>query len=125
MSRLRYILVAILLLVLGFVYFKIDPSTNIFFPKCPVVLLTGFPCAGCGSQRAIHALMHLDLAAAVKYNFLVVLFIPFILLLIFSSMFREKLPKLYLFTHHKYVAYASVSIIVIWWIMRIVFGWYV
>ena len=121
----RYILIALFLLVLGAVYFELDPGTNMFFPKCPVMMLTGYPCAGCGSQRAVHALLHLDLAAALRYNFLAVLFVPFILLLLFSSMLRERMPKLYQLTHHKYVAYGTISVIVIWWILRIVFGWYV
>lgn len=88
-------------------------------------MLTGLPCAGCGSQRAIHALLHLDLSGALRYNFMAVVFIPVIIVLVFSSMMRERLPKLYMITHHKYVAYASGFIIMAWWVLRIVFGWYV
>lgn len=128
MKRLQtYISIVILIIILALcvVYYKYDPSASLIFPKCPVMSLTGLPCAGCGSQRAIHALLNLDIAAAVRYNFLIVLFIPIIALLLFTSVFRNRFPKLYLYTHHPYVIYAMLVIIILWWIMRIVFGWYV
>jgi hypothetical protein len=101
-----------------------DPSASVFFPKCPVMMLTGYPCAGCGSQRAIHALLHLDIRTALEYNVLVVIFVPILVLMFFSSAFRERFPKLYQLTHHKYVAYASLTVIILWWIIRIAFGLY-
>jgi hypothetical protein len=33
--------------------------------------------------------------------------------------------KLYLATHHAYVAYSIFDIMMLWWVLRIVFGWYV
>jgi len=48
---------------------------------CPVLALTGFYCAGCGAQRAVHDLAHLDLVAAWAMNPLLVLAVPFALLL--------------------------------------------
>ena len=43
---------------------------------CPVLALTGFFCAGCGAQRAVHDLTQGDLAAAWGMNPLVVLAVP-------------------------------------------------
>lgn len=122
--KLANIAILILLLVLGTIYFIFDPSSSVFFPKCPVMMLTGYPCAGCGSQRAIHALLHFDFRTAVEHNALVVVFIPLLLLMFFASCFRERFPKLYAFTHHKYVAYAFLMVILLWWVIRIVFGLY-
>lgn len=122
--KLANIAILILLLVLGTIYFIFDPSSSVFFPKCPVMMLTGYPCAGCGSQRAIHALLHFDFRTAVEHNALVVVFIPLLLLMFFASCFRERFPKLYIFTHHKYVAYAFLMVILLWWVIRIVFGLY-
>lgn len=123
--KYRYYIILLLVLALGVVYYRFDPSASRVFPKCPVMSLTGFPCAGCGSQRAIHAILHLDINEAVRYNFLMVLFIPGIGLLLFSSIFRNKFPQLYIFTHHPAVAYVSLALILVWWILRILFGWYV
>lgn len=122
--KLANIAILILLLVLGTIYFIFDPSSSVFFPKCPVMMLTGYPCAGCGSQRAIHALLHFDFRTAVEHNALVVVFIPLLLLMFFASCFRERFPKLYIFTHHKCVAYAFLMVILLWWVIRIVLGLY-
>lgn len=51
-----------------------------FFPKCPFKAVTGLDCPGCGSQRAIHQLLNFNLIAAFKYNPLLLLSIPYILI---------------------------------------------
>ncbi len=45
-------------------------------------MLTGMKCPGCGSQRAIHALLHTDIKTAFSYNALLVLSIPYVILLL-------------------------------------------
>ena len=45
-----------------------DPSTSGFFPRCIFKTLTGYDCPGCGTQRAIHQLLHGNIAAAWHYN---------------------------------------------------------
>lgn len=49
---------------------------------CPIRLITGIPCAGCGMTRSVVSLIKLDLAAALYYHPLIVLmpFIPVLLL---------------------------------------------
>lgn len=37
-------------------------------PECPLHRLTGLYCAGCGGTRAIHALLHGDVAACFRLN---------------------------------------------------------
>lgn len=57
-----------------------DPSAagNRFLP-CPFKLLTGWDCPGCGSQRMLHELTHLRLAAALHDNAAAVAATPFLL----------------------------------------------
>lgn len=38
------------------------------FPPCLFRALTGFYCPGCGMTRALHALLHLDIATAFRMN---------------------------------------------------------
>ena len=45
-----------------------DPRTAGFFPPCPWFTLTGLQCPGCGTTRALHALVHGDVAAALALN---------------------------------------------------------
>lgn len=53
-----------------------DPSTNSLFPPCLWRAATGWLCPGCGSARAIHALMHGHLNAALHTNALAVAAMP-------------------------------------------------
>ena len=55
-----------------------DPAQSVIFPPCPVHYLTGWYCPGCGSLRAIHALLHGDLRQAWAMNALSVTLLPFI-----------------------------------------------
>lgn len=43
---------------------------------CPFHAITGLRCPGCGSQRALHALLHGDLSTTFKMNALWILAIP-------------------------------------------------
>lgn len=79
MKLFKIILLSLLALGLIIVFFVFDPSNYSFFPKCPFLYLTGFTCPGCGSQRAIHDLLHLNLSGALKHNPFMVLIIPYFL----------------------------------------------
>jgi hypothetical protein len=57
-------------------YFFYNPSENSFFIPCPFHYITGLFCPGCGSQRAIHLLLHGDVIGAFKFNPLMVLTMP-------------------------------------------------
>ncbi|NER14188.1 DUF2752 domain-containing protein [Leptobacterium flavescens] len=71
-------------------YYSHDPSQEeSFFPKCPFYHITGYYCAGCGSQRALHDLLHLRFLDVIKQN---LLFIPAVLVFVYhySIVFMEK-----------------------------------
>jgi hypothetical protein len=55
---------------------RIDPATTHALPPCPLHALTGLYCPGCGSTRALHALLHADFAQAMAMNPLLVLALP-------------------------------------------------
>jgi hypothetical protein len=50
----------------------VDPNQSGHYPTCPFLFLTGRYCPGCGSLRAVHALVHGDLGAAIGLNVLTV-----------------------------------------------------
>jgi Protein of unknown function (DUF2752) len=56
--------------------YVVDPAGATWLPKCPVHLLTGWHCPGCGSTRAAHALLHLDVGRALSNNPLMVFTAP-------------------------------------------------
>ena len=53
-----------------------DPSDSPFYPVCQFHALTGLDCPGCGSLRALHELLHGNLAGAFRFNALLVLSLP-------------------------------------------------
>ena len=65
--------------VLLYLYGMFDPAEYSFFPKCPFLQVTGLQCSGCGSQRAIHQLMQLNVGGAMRANPLVVIAIPYVI----------------------------------------------
>lgn len=70
-------------------YYTFNPY-GYHFPKCPVNSLTDIKCPSCGSQRAIHFLLHGQVYDAMKENVLSVLCIPYLL---FNLYVREQVKK--------------------------------
>ena len=60
---------------MGAVVFFFNPATHGFYPICLFHELTGWNCPGCGGTRSVYALLHGNVALALKDNALfVVLF---------------------------------------------------
>ena len=73
----------------GLVLLRIfDPATSGVFPPCPLHYLTGWYCPGCGSLRAMHALLHGDLRLAWAMNPLAVVLLPFLVYGLASELLR-------------------------------------
>ncbi|MBT6881503.1 MAG: DUF2752 domain-containing protein [Flavobacterium sp.] len=68
MKKKYKFIVGILVLLLVSLYYFFNPTVSNFFPKCPFHTITGLYCPGCGSQRAIHDLMHLNIFEAINHN---------------------------------------------------------
>lgn len=78
--RVGQVLIVVLLAGIAVTYKYLDPAVVPIFPRCPFRLLTGYLCPGCGSQRAIHHLLNLDLPGAWRMNPLLVIALPYLLL---------------------------------------------
>ncbi|HEY3056279.1 MAG TPA: DUF2752 domain-containing protein [Thermoanaerobaculia bacterium] len=57
-------------------FYRHDPSTSHFYPRCLFHALTGFECPGCGATRALYHLLHGEIAEALRFNAFFVLFSP-------------------------------------------------
>ena len=57
--------------------FLFNPAQSGFYPICLFHKTTGLLCPGCGSLRALHQLLHGHVAAAFRFNALLVLSLPF------------------------------------------------
>ena len=58
------------------VLFFFNPSQSSFYPVCLFHQTTGLLCPGCGSLRALHQLLHGNLAAAFHFNALLISSLP-------------------------------------------------
>lgn len=117
----KYLNIGLLIILTGLavLFFFLNPSEQIIFPKCVFHSLTGYHCPGCGSQRAIHSLLHLDFAGVVGNNFL---FLPAGLLIIFHYI-RQPLHKLFKWNlpnilYKKYTPIIILVVIILFWILR-------
>jgi hypothetical protein len=74
----------------GFLYlYFVDPLTSLFAPPCLFTTIFGGRCPGCSSLRALHALAHGDLKAAVEFNAPMVYVLPLAGALFLFSLLRK------------------------------------
>jgi hypothetical protein len=62
----------------GLVLFCFDPRQYHFYPVCFFHRTTGLLCPGCGALRGLHQLLHGHLAAAFRFNPMLVASLPFL-----------------------------------------------
>ena len=116
-------LLLIALVALAIVYYRVSPTSSVFFPKCAFLMLTGLKCPGCGSQRAVHALLHADLASAFAHNALLVISLPYLALLIGTRLYVHLHASSLQATLESPLAIRTYFVITIaFWIARNVFG---
>ncbi len=56
----------------------IDPFNSRWLPPCAFRALTGLYCPGCGSTRALYCLVHGEVGAALRFNPLLIVALPFL-----------------------------------------------
>ena len=114
----RVVAVIAVLLIAGTVYMIFDPAETAWMPKCPVYVITGYSCPGCGTQRALHSLLHGDIAGAFRANAMLFLFIPLIAVLAVGEINRRRWPRFYSRLLHPVFVYGILGIVVVWAIVR-------
>ena len=78
-ERLRSAAIVGIVACVSAVLFLFDPATSSFYGRCPFHWLTGLHCPGCGTLRALSRLLHLNIAAAFRFNAMTVLSMPFMM----------------------------------------------
>ncbi len=104
---------------LAVLFFVLDPVKDAIFPRCVFYSLTGYHCPGCGSQRAIHNLLHLNLSGVVSNN---ALLLPATLLIfyhyarpLFNRISARELPDIFYLKQTPWIIFA---IIILFGILR-------
>ena len=116
----RLALLGLFLGGLALLYFLFNPSDHSFFLPCPFQYATGYHCPGCGSQRAIHQLLHGNIGTAFWINPLLVLTIP---ILIYAMVLRAwnyvyQTKYRVWFFYSKWFIYGYFGFAIVYWVIR-------
>lgn len=97
----------------------VDPATTIFAPKCMFKYLTGYDCPACGIQRSLHALLNGDTVTALRYNYFLLISIPYFIAIAITTFWKaDFIVKMRYYIQHPKVVRAILVLIIIWWIVR-------
>ena len=118
MTTKNIIIFLVTTLLLLFIIF-VNPFTSAFAPKCIFRLLTGYDCPACGIQRSLHALLNGDTVTALRYNYFLLISIPYFLAVAITTFWKADLiVKMGYYVQHPKVVRAILVLIIIWWIVR-------
>lgn len=99
-------------------YFLVDPGESAMMPKCLFKTLTGLDCPGCGSQRALHALLHGNLAEAWRMNALLVASLPVLGWMLWLETVRKTRRRLYAAFYRPWVIWTFGGVVIAWFVAR-------
>jgi hypothetical protein len=119
MKKILNIGLLIVFIGIAVFFYFLNPVEHQIFPRCAFNSLTGYYCPGCGSQRAIHSLLHLHFSGVIGNNFL---FLPAVLLLAYhylrlplNKIFKWSLPNIFYF---KKTPWIILAVILVFWVLR-------
>lgn len=104
----------------AFFYRHYDPAAaGSPAPRCLLRAITGHDCPGCGSQRALHALLNGRVAEAWSYNAFIFFAVPTALFyVVLESPVGRRLPRIRRAATHPLTAALITAAILVWWIFR-------
>lgn len=88
-----------------------DPETSPA-PRCLFNAITGYDCPGCGSQRAIHALLQGRVADAWRYNAAMFFAVPLAVMYVVAPRRWDKV------IYSMWFALGIVVAFIFWWVYR-------
>jgi hypothetical protein len=112
-ARLNHGLFLLGAAVAGFCLFRWNPARSQLFPPCPFHWVTGLYCPGCGSLRALHALLHGQMLTAFRMNPLMLLSMPVLGLLVLRPTTASR----------PWVAWTAFAVLLGYGIVRNIPGW--
>jgi Protein of unknown function (DUF2752) len=104
-----------LALAAGWIVYRFPPATTPWYPQCVFHTLTGLDCPGCGGTRAVHQLLHGNLADAFALNPLVFLYLLPVAVLAAPAILRGENPR---FMSRPWFGWTSVVVVTGFWIGR-------
>lgn len=101
--------------IAALVYLALNDPTTSPAPRCAFKAITGYDCPGCGSQRAVHALLQGRVAEAWGYNAALFFAVPLIGLYALGPRRWDRV------VYHPAFMLGIAAAIAAWWIGRNLF----
>ena len=98
-------------------YYRHDPAEG-GVPKCMFRTITGWDCPGCGSQRALHALLHGHIAEAWSFNPFVFIAVPVGMYYAVVEAGRARWPRLHAASVNSWVILCLGAAVVLYTVLR-------
>ncbi|MBR6368990.1 MAG: DUF2752 domain-containing protein [Bacteroidaceae bacterium] len=101
-------------------YYFIDPSMAHFPIRCPLHEFTGIQCPACGSQRALHAILHGEWNEALRFNAFFTIVAPIALPITVAIVWGRNRRLRSVFCN-RYFFGAFIAAYIIWGVLRLYF----
>lgn len=114
-NRIVLLFLALLAVAGSAVVYMVEPSEAAWLPKCPFHLLTGLECPSCGSTRALHFILHGDIAQGLAFNPMApVLWLLAAAIVVLAVGF----PRQRVSAMMRVLVGAYIVVYILWWIVR-------
>lgn len=114
---LRGFLVAAAVVAISVGVYFFDPVGGPFpYPRCWIKLLSGYDCPGCGSARALHALVHGNVAEAWNFNPAIFFVVALVVLLLLAE--SDRFPRLRRWLLSPAAAVTIIAAAAVWTVVR-------
>lgn len=117
----RLVLLTVAIAAIAAAYAAVDPASSALVPRCTLRAITGLQCPGCGSQRALHALLHGAPAQAWRLNPFLFFAGPLLAALAAAWLFPSRLARLSNTLRSPAALTTIAAITIAWWIIRNLF----
>lgn len=119
-AKIPLIFISVLVgLSLIWLFFSYNPLETQWFPKCPLYTVTSFYCPGCGSQRALHAILHGDIVNAIGHNVLILLLFAIITYEGIVRLFNHySIKPIKNWLHSSKITFSILMVVLLFWVFR-------
>lgn len=115
----RIMLMAICLAAVAIIlFYGLNDPSEVRAPRCFLKAITGYDCPGCGAQRALHALLHGNIAQAWHYNPALFFLVPLAAAYGAGEFFGLRNRYLDSLLYSRVTLYSLIAALLIWWVAR-------
>ncbi|WP_018675179.1 DUF2752 domain-containing protein [Riemerella columbina] len=108
--------ISIALAIVLWLYRVYNPAVETFFPACPSYTWFKIYCPFCGGQRALHQLLNFNFIAALLYNPLFIISLPFVFIWLYNLLFQKNIGQS--ITKYRYFLEIILLVLLVFTVLR-------